>query len=141
MAQPEHQLRLVQLGSILFLVVCILFVHLGAFGHPQPASHIDLTQGVIIVLALWSAISGFTVQRKLQAREQSASLKSTPFTRWRAGHLVRLASAVAVGMWGLILFKLRGGQRVTDVLFGVALILLLTWKPGGRPAADAEGRS
>jgi len=44
----------------------------------------------MILLALWSATSGFTEQRKLQGRTQASPSKSPPLTRWRTGHIVRL---------------------------------------------------
>jgi hypothetical protein len=136
MTKSERQLRFVQFACILFLATCILLVYVGALGNPQPSSTIGLTQGILILLSLWSAISGFTVQRRLQHRHHGTSTKSTPFTRWRAGHLFRLWSAMAVGLWGLALYELRGPLWMDDALFGLGIVLLLIWRPGASPGTD-----
>jgi hypothetical protein len=66
MAKPDLQLRLVQGGCILFIVLYILLLHLGVLGSLEPAGReIKLVQFLIIVGAVWSAVVGFTFQRKL----------------------------------------------------------------------------
>ena len=90
----------------------------------------------MLVGAIWSAIVGFTLQRKVNRtakRPQRAGSKSTPFTRWKAGHLMRLASATLVANWGLLLYYFQGPLWVVDTVFAAALILLIAWKPGTSP--------
>jgi len=66
MAKPDLQLRLFQGGCMLFIVLCILLLHLGVLGSLEPAGReIRLVQLLIIVGAAWSAVVGFTFQRKL----------------------------------------------------------------------------
>jgi hypothetical protein len=137
MTKAERQLRFVQLACILFLVICIVLVYFGVLRNREPSPTISLMQGIVVLLALWSAISGFTLQRRLlSVRAQRASTKSTPFTRWRAGHIFRLWSAMAVGVWGLVLNGIRGPLWIVGVLLAVGLILLLIWRPGAIPVPE-----
>ena len=139
MNKPERQLRLLQLACIVFLVLIIVLVHFGVFGDREPNRVMNLTQGLVVGAAVWSAVSGFTGQRRLASikpRSQEPAKKSTPFTRWRAGHLLRLWSAMAVGIWGLVLRQISGPSWVVVALFLVSLTLLLAWNPGSTPAEE-----
>ena|SRR5580693_3178024 len=104
MGKPERQLRLFQGGSILFLVVCIFLLYFGVLGSLEPdGRRMNFIQFLVIVGAIWSAVVGFTFQRRMTrstTRLQRPTAKSTPFTRWRAGHVMRLGSATSVGMCG-----------------------------------------
>lgn len=137
METPELQLRLFQGGCLLFLAACIVLLHLGVLGSLEPAGReLKLRQLLMLVGAIWSAIVGFTLQRKVNRtakRPQRAGSKSTPFTRWKAGHLMRLASATLVANWGLLLYYFQGPLWVVDTVFAAALILLIAWKPGTSP--------
>ena len=136
MGKPQRQLRLVQATCLLVLGACIVLAYWRAHENRGTSSSVGFGQGIIILLALWSAASGFTTQRKLQRRTQASSSKSTPFTRWRAGHIFRLWSATAVGIWALLLYDFHGPMWIADVLFGVAILLLLIWKPDIAPTPD-----
>jgi len=137
MAEPDLQLRLVQVGCILFIVLCILLLHLGVLGSLEPAGReIKLVQFLIIVGAVWAAVVGFSFRRKVSRtakRPRRDGSKSTPFTRWKAGHVMRLASATSVGTWGLALYYFHGPLWVVDTVLAVALVLLIAWKPGPGP--------
>jgi hypothetical protein len=140
MAKPNLQLRLVQGGCILFIVLCILLLHLGVLGSLEPAGReIKVVQFLIILGAVWSAVVGFTFQRKLSRtskRPRRDGSKSTPFTRWKVGHLMRLASATSVGTWGLALYYFHGPLWLVDTVLTVALVLLIAWKPGPGPETN-----
>ena len=136
MAKPNLQLRLVQGGCILFIVLYILLLHLGVLGSLEPAGReIKLVQFLIIVGAVWSAVVGFTFQRKLSriSKPRRDGSKSTPFTRWKAAHFMRLVSATSVGTWGLALYYFHGPLRLVDTVLASALVLLIAWKPGLGP--------
>jgi hypothetical protein len=100
MGKPEFELRLLQGGCLFFLVVWILLLHFGALGSLEPAGReLKFTQLLMLVGALWSAVVGFTFQRKLTriaTRSRRSGTTSTPFTRWKAGHVMRLATATSV---------------------------------------------
>ena len=133
MSSPERQLRLVQSGEILFIVVCFFVKRIGTM---ETREAISPGQWLIIAVAIWSAISGFTVQRRInraETRPHKPSSRSTPLHRWRTGHLVRLSSATAVGLWGLVLHYSGGPEWLVDVFLGVAMLLLLIWRPGATP--------
>jgi multisubunit Na+/H+ antiporter MnhB subunit len=137
MGKPERQLRLFQGGCILFLVVCIFLMYFGVLGSLEPdGRRMNFIQFLVIVGAIWSAVVGFTFHRRMTrstTRLQRPTAKSTPFTRWRAGHVMRLGSATSVGMWGLVLYYYRAPMWVVDAVLAVGLILLVMWRPGDSP--------
>jgi hypothetical protein len=134
MERVQRQLRLVQIGCLSVLVACAVLAHWQARKTGGSSSGIGTLSIVMIMLALWSAVSGFTLQRKFQRRPQTSSSKSTPFTRWRAGHIFRLWTATTSGVWALLLFEFHGPLWISDLLFGFAILLLLIWKPDAAPA-------
>ena len=134
MSRPERQLRLVQCGLIVFIVVCFLVKRIGKLETHDAFSPV---QWLVIVAAIWSAISGFTVQRRINrigSRSQTQSRRSTPVSRWRTGHLVRLWTATAMGLWGLLLHYTGGPEWLVNVFLGLAMLLLLIWRPGATPS-------
>jgi hypothetical protein len=137
MDKPELQLRLFQGGCILFLLACILLLHFGVLGSLEPAGReMNLTQFLMIGGAIWSAAVGFTFQRRVTraaTRPQRPSARSTPFIRWRAGHVMRLGSATSVGIWGLALYYFHSPLWVVNTILAVGLILLVTWRPSASP--------
>ena len=143
MAKAELQLRLVQGGCLLFLVVCIFLLHFGVLGGLETAGReLKLVQFLMIVGAIWSAVVGFTFQRKLNrtaTKPQRSGSKSTPFTRWKAGHVMRLGSATSVGTWGLALYYFQAPLWAVDTILALALILLLAWKPNTNPDSKIAG--
>jgi hypothetical protein len=88
---------------------------------------------IVIVGAVWSATSGFTIQHRIVHGRQHRSRKSTPFTRWRAGHIFRLCTATNVGLCAILLSDWGGPHLVVNALFATGLVLLLFWSPGAVP--------
>jgi len=127
MTSPERQLRLVQGIEILFIAVCFLVKRIGAV---ETRDGISPLQWLVVLAAVWSAVSGFTIQRRIN---RAPSKRSTPLSRWRTGHLIRLSTAMAVGLWGLALHYSGGPEWLANVFLGVAMLLLLIWKPGATP--------
>jgi hypothetical protein len=108
MSAGARQLRVMQIACILLVLACVGVSHLGQ--HVWLGT-LTAPHWFVIVAAIWSAISGFTFQRRIvnrPARSRRPSSTSTPFTRWRAGHIGRLSSATAVGMWALLLSQFAG---------------------------------
>jgi hypothetical protein len=131
---PEKQLRLVQAVLIAFIVVCFFVKRIGA---TQTRDAVSPFQWLVIAAAVWSAISGFTAQRRINrvgSQPQTRSRKSTPLGRWKAGHLVRLWTAMAVGLGGILLHYSGGAEWLVNVFLGLAMMLLLIWRPGTTPA-------
>jgi|CZKY01.1.fsa_nt_gi hypothetical protein len=126
MSSPERRLRFLQSAQIVFIGVCFFVKRIGSV---ETRDAIPLVQWCIIVAAIWSAISGFTVQRRI-----NRSKKSSTLGRWRIGHVVRLSSATAVGLWGMLLFYTGGPDWLANVFLGLAMLLLLVWRPGVTPA-------
>jgi hypothetical protein len=135
MSKPERQLRLLQVGCILLVAVCIFVVYVGWHNKTRA---ITVGQWLVIVATIWSAVSGFTIQRRIvrgARRSQRLSGKSTPFTRWRAGNFMRLSSGVSVGLWAFVLYMIGGPSWLVNVFFAIGLLLLLIWQPGASPAS------
>ena len=133
MTTPERQLRLLQIACLL---VVLASIKVSLMIHKVPRGT-GLVQVVVVVLALASAVQGFTLQNKIvKGRSQRRTKSSTPFTRWRAGNLVRLAFATAVGLWGLVLRENGGEVWLVDALFALSFLLLAIWQPG--PVPDAS---
>jgi len=135
MSSPERGLRILQIAQIAFIVACFFVKRLG---NVETSGAISLVQWFIVAGAVWSAISGFSVQRRFNRsdRPQNRTKKSTALSRWRAGHTMRLASATAVGLWGMVLHYSGGPDWLVNSLLGLALLLLLIWKPGAVPAEN-----
>jgi len=125
MSSPERKLRFLQIAQIAFVVVCFFVKRIGTV---QPQA-ISLVHWLVIVAAIWSAISGFTMQRSINRKKRSTSL-----ARWRAGHMIRLSTATAVCLWGMVLHYFGGPEWVVNILLGVAILLLFIWRPGAVPA-------
>jgi len=133
MSKPERQLRFYQIACILLVVGCIFVSRLA---HYETQGSITFGQWLILLAAIWSAISGFTVQRRIvRIRNQSlqSARRSTPLSRWRVGNVIRIASAASVGLWALVLKNSGGPALLVNSLFGIGLVLLLIWRPGTIP--------
>lgn len=138
--RPERQLRLVQLANILFVAVCFFVKRIGIV---ETHDTVTVRDWIVIVAAIWSAVSGFTGQRRINnasTRPQRSS-RSTPMGRWKTGHFVRLSSATAVGLWGLVLHYFGGSEWLVNVLLGLAMLLLLIWRPGAAPVPAQPSES
>ncbi len=134
MTSSTRPLRLIQAVCVILVIACIVVVYLTASGKKGPAS--VETQSVIVALGAWSAVGGFTFQRKLLKKRMSTqpATKSRAFTRGRAGHIARLWSAVSVVVGGLLLWELGGSHLAGNLLFALGVLLPLIWSPGMMPA-------
>lgn len=127
------RLRLVQIGCVLMVLASIWVSRLG---HHEWQGSLALCHWIVMVAALWAAISGFSLQRRIVNRSPSsrkASSISTAFTRWRAGHILRLWTAMTVGLSALLLSEFAGPPMMVNAFFGLSLLVLLVWTPGAVP--------
>jgi hypothetical protein len=129
-------------GRLRFFQIACLLMLLVTFGASRLARHVwagkfTAVHWILSLAAIGSAVSGFTLQRRIGNRSElprQFSANSTPFTRWRAGHIWRMWSATMVGGWALLLSEFAGPPLLVNVFFVVALLLLLAWTPGAVPA-------
>jgi hypothetical protein len=124
------RLRLIQLGCIALFLACMALIYWRRNPDEVP---MGTRHWGVIVGAVWSASSGFTVQRRMLRGRPSRSGKSTPFTRWRAGHILRLGTATSLGFWAVVLSDWGGNHLVVNALFAIGFVLLLFWSPGAVP--------
>lgn len=122
-------LRLVQLGCTVLVLASMGLVYW--LRNPSEVA-MSARHWLVIAAALGTAIFGFSFQRRMVNRPARAtgSLKSTPFTRWRAGHVVRLWTAMSVGLWAVLLCDLAGPRWMVNAFLAIALLFLLLWSPG-----------
>jgi hypothetical protein len=128
---PERQLRIVQVDCALVLLERFRVGRTIRVTHTR-----TLVQWIVIALALWCAWNGFLVQGVIVRGPKTRprrSATSTPFTRWRAGNMARLAFATSVGLYGLIPRVFGGPHCQANCLLALGMILLLVWKPGQSP--------
>jgi hypothetical protein len=134
MMNRTAQLRLIQIGCIILVVACGIAAY---FANDNSRTLWIAYQLLIGVAAFWSAVGGFTVERKLRAKQPNGGQRaSTPFTRWRTANIVRLWSAASVGLWGLVLVELGGSRAIAFVLLAVSVLLLVLWNPGVVPIQE-----
>lgn len=137
-----RKLRAVQIFClVLALSACWLVAH---SGKPKNNGEIGPIQWVIVLAAVYCALSGLTLQRKITkgpSRPRPTKTASTPSSRWGVGHLFRLASACSVAMWGAIIPICKGPLWLAYVLCGLGILLLLVWSPGTEPGAKPFGKT
>jgi hypothetical protein len=130
------------MGRLRFFQFACLFMLLVTFGASRLARHewagqFTAVHWILSLAAIGSAVSGFTLQRRIANRSKPSrdlSMTSTPFTRWRSGHIWRMWSATMVGGWALLLSEFSGPPLLVNVFFVAAGLLLLAWAPGAVPA-------
>ena len=99
MLKTERQFRVVQMFCILVVLACFQV----ALKLVQTSPEITPIQWVLVGMGVWAIFSGFMLERQIVGypnRVRRPSARSTPFSRWRAGNLVRVASATSVPLWG-----------------------------------------
>jgi hypothetical protein len=132
-----RQLRIVQIICLVLAVsACWLTAH---SGRTKNNGEFGPIQWVIVLAAAYCAVSGFTFQRFLnKERPQSGpgGTGSAPYRRWGIGHLIRLASACSVAMWGAVTPILKGPLWMAYGLCGLGMLLVLLWTPGTPPPED-----
>lgn len=133
MLNTERHFRVVQVWCILVVLVCFQV----ALKVDKTCSEITPFQWLLIGMGVWAIISGFMLEHLMITypnRVRRPSTRSTPIGRWRAGNLVRVASATSVSLWGLILRSNGGPTSIAFALIAVGGLLLLVWRPSARPA-------
>jgi hypothetical protein len=130
------QLRIMQIA---FVVSVLMFIFVLHTIHPAPHPVNASLQWAIVIVAIASAWTGFTMQRMvLNAPDRPSSMgqSSTPRGRWLTGHVIRFATAESVALFGFVLCMMGSTSNLVIVLFAGSLLLLLFWQPGEVPAAN-----
>jgi predicted transcriptional regulator len=131
---PVARLRLLQLGCIALVLACMALVY---WRHSLQEVPLSARHWIVMIAAAYSAIWGFTMQRRIVHGRPSRSPKSTPFTRWRAGNIIRLWSATSLGASAVVLSDWVCPHLVVNAIFAIGLVLLLFWSPGAVPEINS----
>jgi hypothetical protein len=131
--KPVRTLRIFQIVGIVFTLLLFEIIY------TLPANSGDATitplKWGLVLFALLSAVFGFTLQRRIQRTPANPQLavKSTPVKRWMVGNVIRIAYAISVSLYGILLHFLGGPERLAAALVALGLVLLLFWSPGEVP--------
>ncbi len=125
------KLRLIQSAYILAIP---LFVWISESVCGRGSNDWKLWHWVMAGLALYAALGGFSLRRKLMRRSEEALAKdaSNPkaLRQWQAGHFIGFAFAEAIVLYGIVVRMVIGGALWQASLFYAAgLFLLLLWTP------------
>lgn len=129
-----RQLRMVQIAcTFLALSASVLVAN---FGKSQNQRGVTTIHWLIILAAIYSAVSAFTLQKTLTkgpARSEQSKTQSSQYSRWRAGHIVRLFFPASVATWGAVLAVAGGPLWLAYSFCGLGVLLLVIWSPGAAP--------
>ena len=125
------KLRLIQWALV---AVTPIFGWVAEIGRDPGSNDWTLRHWVVTGLALWTALGGFRLRRRMLRRSLQSLEKdsSNPkaLKQWEAGHIIGLAMAEGVVQWGLVVRMVLGGALWQASLFyAVGLLLLLCWTP------------
>ena len=126
---PVARLRLIQLGCIALEIACMALTY---WRHNPYEVPLTARHWIVMAGAAWSAISGFTIQRRMVHGPLRPG-KSIAFRRWKLGNIIRLWTATSLGFWAVVLSDWGGPHLVVNALFAIGLVLLLFWSPDAVP--------
>ena len=134
MNEMKSKLGKLRLIQSVYIVAIPLFGWVAESVRGRGSSDWTLWHWVMTGLALYAALGGFFLRRKLMRRSEEALAKdaSNPkaLKQWQAGHLIGFASAEAIVIWGVVVRMVLGGALWQASLFYAAgLFLLLLWTP------------
>jgi hypothetical protein len=128
-----RQLRIVQIVCLVLAVSAVWLV--AHTGEPRSNAEFGPIQWAIVFAAAYCAVSGFRSQRffnKERLRARRGGTGSASY-RWSIGHLMRLATACSVAMWGAVTPILKGPLWMAYGFCGLGILLVLVWNPGTPP--------
>src|SRR5215467_5981470 len=119
----SYGLRVVQLVCVLFVgFIAALMTYVGANRRHE---RMTATNVVILLMALYAGVSSFTFPKWLNKRRiRPVQSRSTPYSRWRAGHIVRLNLSTTMAIWAMLLKSTGGPGWMAYGLCGLAIALL-----------------
>jgi hypothetical protein len=128
--KPERQLRIFQ-GVCLFLALVVLLC-LPLQSVQTGTRQFSVGNVLLAIFAVYMAWMGFFVQR-LFNRLGKHGRRVTPTKAWMWGHVTRLAIALSVCMYAVLLHIDGAASWLVYCIFGLGVILLLIWRPGIAP--------
>ena len=125
----------------IYQIVCLLFAlqlpWLVLRRPVHPASNVLTWSIICCTLAIYSAWLGFWAEKLFRRVGRRPDKGLIPLKTWKQGHLVRLASALSVCLWGFVLGILGGAPWLVYPIFALGTILLVIWRPGS-PLVELE---
>jgi protein-S-isoprenylcysteine O-methyltransferase Ste14 len=135
--------RQLRIAQVAFIVTVGLIYYVSGTVPPVAHSVNSSIQWAIVLCAIASVLAGFIVQRTMLRTPSQflpAAQHSTVLVKWKAGHILRFATAESAALFGLVLHTLGSSSVLVNILFGSSILLLLFWQPGAIPA-QSESQS
>ena len=134
MNEMKSKLGKIRLIQTAYIVAIPLFAWIAESVRGRGSNDWTLWHWLMTSLALYAALAGFFLRRKLMRRSEEALSKDATnpkaLKQWQAAHLIGFASAEAIVIWGVVVRMVLGGALWQASLFYVAgLFLLLLWTP------------
>ncbi|MGA3107035.1 MAG: hypothetical protein ABSD53_21325 [Terriglobales bacterium] len=134
MNEMKSRLRTLRLLQAAFIAVIPIVACITEILFDRGNSEWTWRHSLAVGLALWSALAGFRLRRRLLHRSESplADDPSNPkaLRQWQAGQIIGMAFAESIVWWGLTLRMVFGGTFWQAALFyATGLFLLLLWTP------------
>jgi F0F1-type ATP synthase membrane subunit c/vacuolar-type H+-ATPase subunit K len=125
------RLRLFQLAMIVSIP---LFGRVAEIGGDPGSNSWTMWHWLVVGVVLWAIFGVSSIRSRILTRSQQALAKDASdlkaLKQWDVGHIIGMAFAENIAMWGLVVRMVLGGALWQALLFYIAsLILLLIWTP------------
>jgi hypothetical protein len=136
MTYQERTIRAVRYGLIalgLVMIFAMIEIPVKYATAADPTVGYAITAIALIDLSIGLLGRPFLVRFASYSRQVA---KTNPLQRWMIANICSLICLYSCMLFGFVLYILRARIVFVELLFGVALISLLFWRPGTPPNAD-----
>jgi F0F1-type ATP synthase membrane subunit c/vacuolar-type H+-ATPase subunit K len=132
----ELKARLSKLRLFQFAIIASIpmFVWVAELGRDPGESGWTWKHWLVTALVLWGVFGGSRVRHRILIRSEKELVTdvSNPkaLKQWESGHILGLAFAESVALWGLVVRMVLGGALwQASIFYAAGFILLLLWTP------------
>ena len=134
MSEIRSRLRKLRLIQWALIAAISVFACVAEIAHGRGNGDWTLRHWLVTGLALWAVVGGFRVRHRLLHRSAEVLTKgaSNPkaLKQWEVGHVIGLALAGGVALWGLVVRMVLSATLWQASLFTrLVYFLLLLWTP------------
>jgi len=111
-----------------------LFAWVAEIGHGSGNSDWTWRHWLVMGLCVWSVSGTFRLRSRMLHRSEEKLKKNAADPKaakqWEAGHIISLAMAEGVALWGLVIrMVFHGALWQASIFYVMALFLLFLWTP------------